>query len=203
MDIPLGEIRHFDVQTSDPETGAAMDATAIDYDVFEEDTDTAILSSETLTKRGAFTGQYRGSINCSTGNGFEIGKWYSVYVDGTVNGISAKAMIMNFRIVPTEISAGVPDVNATYIKDVDALNLALSIAGIIGGAATGTPTTTSMNTDLTGYESGELVGGTVIWTGGTASGQRAEITSYTLTNGVVGYAAITTAPIATDPFVIV
>jgi len=86
---------------------------------------------------------------------------------------------------------------------VAAAKLALSAAGIISGVAEGTPTTTSMDTDLSGFADDELINGAIVWTGGTAAGQRAKITDYANTNGVVSYAAIATAPVATDPFVIV
>lgn len=81
-------------------------------------------------------------------------------------------------------------------------NLFKSAAAIITGSATGTPTTTSMDTDLTGFLDDELINGTVYWTGGTANGQRAKITDYAATNGVITYAAIATAPAASDPFVV-
>lgn len=87
---------------------------------------------------------------------------------------------------------------ATVDTVVDNLNL-----GIIYGATSGVPTTTSTNTDLTGYADSELVGRVIVFTSGTADGQAATITSYTSTSGVVGFAAITTAPAAADTFKIV
>ena len=84
-----------------------------------------------------------------------------------------------------------------------AANLALSAAGIIGGQTSGTPTTTATDTDLTGYADDELIGRVIVFTGGTADGQAATITDYASTNGVVSFAALTTAPVASDTFVIV
>jgi hypothetical protein len=85
-----------------------------------------------------------------------------------------------------------------------AANLALSAAGIIGGIAqAGTLSTTVMTTDLTGYADDELIGRVVIWTGGTAAGQASEIEDYASASGTVTYTAITTAPDASDTFVIV
>ena len=84
-----------------------------------------------------------------------------------------------------------------------AANLALSAAGIIGGTTSGTPTTTATDTDLTGYADDELIGRVIVFTGGTADGQAATITDYASTNGVVSFAALTTAPVASDTFVIV
>ena len=56
---------------------------------------------------------------------------------------------------------------------------------------------------LTGFLDGELVRGVVIWTGGTAAGQRSPITAYAAAGGLVSYDAITTPPANNDPFVIV
>lgn len=83
-----------------------------------------------------------------------------------------------------------------------AANLALSAAGIIGGTTEGTQTTVAVDTDLTGYVTGELVGRVIIFTSGTGDGQAATITAYTSTNGKVEFAALTTAP-STSTFVIV
>lgn len=96
-------------------------------------------------------------------------------------------------------------------SDVEAINnntgaadtLALHLAGVITGSTTGTPTTTSSNTDLTGFADDELIGRVIIFTGGTANGQASDITDYASVSGVVTYTALTTAPAASDTFVIV
>lgn len=82
-------------------------------------------------------------------------------------------------------------------------NLEASALGIITGSATGTHSTTNVQTDLTGYVTSELIGRVIVFTGGTANGQAATITSYNSTNGDVGFAALTTAPVNSDTFVIV
>lgn len=94
---------------------------------------------------------------------------------------------------------------ATVDSNVDAIKVVTDIIGTtqITGVTSGTPTTTSTNTDLTGYVTAELVGRVIIFVGGTADGQAAEILTYTSTNGVVTFAALTTAPAASDSFVIV
>lgn len=88
--------------------------------------------------------------------------------------------------------------------NVTSSNEALSEGVIFGLAQTGTLSTTTMTTDLTGYADDELIGATVVWTGGTAAGQRAEITDYASASGQVSYSAgITTAPVNGDNFKIV
>jgi hypothetical protein len=88
----------------------------------------------------------------------------------------------------------------TVDTNIDNLNLGI----IYGTSVTGTLSTTVSTTDLTGYLDNELIGRVIIWTGGTADGQAAEITGYSATGGTVTYGdGITTAPANTDPFKIV
>jgi hypothetical protein len=73
---------------------------------------------------------------------------------------------------------------------------------ITGSAVTGTLSTTQATTDLTGYVNDELVGRTIVWTGGTANGQAARIYDYISTGGDVRFTTIATAPANADTFVI-
>ena len=74
---------------------------------------------------------------------------------------------------------------------------------ILKGATSGTPTTSSSNTNLTGYADDELIGRTIIFISGTAEGQAGRINDYANTSGVVTYTTLTTAPAASDNFIIV
>lgn len=115
MPIPIDEVCYFDVITSTPSTSAAVDAdSAPTFDVFEEDTDTAILAAQTMTKRTSKTGNYRGTFTASAANGFEAGKWYSVIASGVVGGVTGKCRAMHFRVAPAESQAGVPKSDAAY-----------------------------------------------------------------------------------------
>lgn len=116
MTIPLnGAAVVFDACTHDPSTGAISDAdSAPTFDVFENTTDAEILSGQTMTKRTSKTGDYRGSFSPSTGNGFEVDKYYNVVVTGIVGGVTAKKKEVTFRIVPAESQAGVPKVDLAY-----------------------------------------------------------------------------------------
>ena len=82
-------------------------------------------------------------------------------------------------------------------------NLEASALGIITGATTGTPTTTVINTNITGYLDDELIGRVVVFTGGTAAGQASDITDYAATGGILTVTALATAPAASDTFVVV
>lgn len=83
-------------------------------------------------------------------------------------------------------------------------NLRKSGSGIITGTVSGTPTTTSNESNLTGFANDDLIGRTIVFTGGTANGCAAVITDYASTNGTVSYTSgIATASVANDTFVIV
>ncbi|MDH3375362.1 MAG: hypothetical protein OEQ39_00125 [Gammaproteobacteria bacterium] len=128
-----------------------------------------------------------------TGHGLELNTdgGQALFIDGTV-------LSNNTIDITGTITNGTTNISATAVK------LALSTAGIISGAATGTPTTASMQTDLTGYLDNELNGAAIIFTGGIAAGQRTFIDAYATTNGVITFRdTLATAPVAADQFVIV
>jgi hypothetical protein len=115
MEVPLNEVVYFDAITSNPSTGAVSDADSTPtFAVYEEGTDTAIVTGN-LTKRTSLTGDYRGTYTASAANGFEVGKWYSVVAAATVNSISGKAVVQNFRCVAAETVAGAQVVDVGYV----------------------------------------------------------------------------------------
>ena len=78
------------VTTHDPTTAALTDADADPiYRIYEDLTAVPILSG-TLSKLDdpGTTGFYATLISCTSGNGFELGKNYTVYIEATVNGIT-------------------------------------------------------------------------------------------------------------------
>jgi len=129
----------------------------------------------------------------------------TVEVRGTYKAITNGSSGVTVNLAGAILGGDVADVKVVTdaLTSAGATNLALSAAGIIGGVTSGTPSTVATDTDLTGYVTSELVGRVIIFTGGTANGQAATITAYTSTNGVVGFAALTTAPASSDTFVIV
>jgi hypothetical protein len=146
--IPIDEVVHFDVVTSTPATGAAVDAdSAPTFDVFEEGTDTPILDDQAMTKRTSLTGNYRGSFTASAANGFEAGKWYSVVVSAIVGGVTGKCTAMHFRAAPAETTAGVPQVRASAIAD-GAIAAATLAADTITAAKVAADVTTELQAGL-------------------------------------------------------
>lgn len=121
--VPIDTAATFDVVVHDPDTGSVADAdSAPVYDVFEDITDTPILSAQTMTKRTSKTGNYRGTFTCSAANGFEADKSYNVVVSATKTGsvsasaITAKKVALTFRAGLAVSVAGVPPVDVADWK---------------------------------------------------------------------------------------
>lgn len=95
MNIRLGDTHTVRWTTADPTTGAAANASAQTVNVFEESTDTPIV---TPTPTNVSTGHYRADLVCTAGNGFEAGKVYSVEVEATIGGVACKGVVGWFKV---------------------------------------------------------------------------------------------------------
>jgi len=98
MQPKIGETIVLDLITS-AATGAAADADAVPTcEVFEDDTDVAVLSP-VVVKRTGKAGNYRVSIACTTLGGFDAGKSYNAIVTATIGGVAGcKAMIGRWQV---------------------------------------------------------------------------------------------------------
>jgi len=89
------------------------------------------------------------------------------------------------------------------IAAVDAIVDDLKLGIILGAAVTGTLSTTTITTDLTGYTVNQIVGRSITFTSGPADGESTIITAYAVTNGQISFTgdfALTVAPADTDTF---
>lgn len=86
-DVKIGDNLVFSVCTHDPDTGVLTDADAVPpYRVYEDETSTAILTGNMAKLDDAnTTGCYSEILACTSGNGFEDGKTYTVYIEATVD----------------------------------------------------------------------------------------------------------------------
>lgn len=113
-----------------------------------------------------------------------------------------------FNITATESNGDnlllLPSSTTADVKVVGVPAVLLPTQGVIYGEASGTPTVNSMNTTLTGIADDELIRRSVVFLpGGTAYPQAVRCSDYANTNGVVTFQdALTTAPVAGDPFVV-
>jgi len=83
----LGDTLTFSVTTHDPDTGVLTDAGSVPtYRLYEDETATPILTGDMAKLDDAnTTGFYTEKITCSTANGFEVNKTYTVYIEATVD----------------------------------------------------------------------------------------------------------------------
>lgn len=95
----LGDVIDIDFVVSDPATGEAVDADSTPTIEVYENNGTATMYTPTAAKRDTgTTGQYTTRMTLSSGNGFEVGKYYNVHVLATVGGVVGKAVINQFQI---------------------------------------------------------------------------------------------------------
>lgn len=124
MHVPLGDTYYFCFSTRSFSTGAPTTLAGTPaLSVKEEGNDTVITSGVSVdvdTVTGGVTGLHEASVVATSGNGYEVGKYYTVYIStGTVGGVSVVGEVVgHFRVMPAEdAGAGIPDVNATHIGD--------------------------------------------------------------------------------------
>jgi hypothetical protein len=89
----------FVCNTHDPADGAGIDADGVaTYRVYEDETGTPILTGSMALFDAANTvGFYSEQIQLTAGNGFEVGKHYTIYITATVDSI-AGTMSHNFQV---------------------------------------------------------------------------------------------------------
>jgi hypothetical protein len=90
---------HGSFATFNPNTGANKDADLLpELIVYEEGSITALTTTNTVQK--ITTGRYRWQVNVETSAGFEVGKFYEVWISATVTGtdtVSQVAPVTSFR----------------------------------------------------------------------------------------------------------
>ncbi len=115
MEVPLGDTYYFLFTTRSFSTGAptTLSGTPV-LSVYEENNLTQITAGVAVSADyDSVTGLNECSIVATSGNGYEIGKYYSVVITtGTVGGVSVVGEVVgHFRIMPAEdAGAGIKDV---------------------------------------------------------------------------------------------
>ncbi len=88
-EVIIGQNAVVSICTHNPDTAALADAdVAPSYKVYEEETGTAILTGTMSKPDAGSTGFYTATIACTSGNGFENQKVYSIYITARVAGIT-------------------------------------------------------------------------------------------------------------------
>ena len=116
------------------------------------------------------------------------------------------AVRMGMTGIPAALVGGRMDSSIGAINGVTAaaVNLALTMGTIVVGAATGTPTTTTMaDSTLTETTDNHYNGKILLWTSGALKDQARIITGYNGTSKQFTFDATTEACVATDAFVVI
>lgn len=117
MNVPHGETIYFDAVTHNPATGALQDAdSSPSWKIYPQLGDTPNLTGS-MTKRSGTTGHYKGSFAVETINGFDPGEFFQVVVEATVDGITARSVVMTFRVLAAETATGKTPVDNGAIAD--------------------------------------------------------------------------------------
>lgn len=95
MSVKLDDTLYLHFGTASATTGAATDADTLPVATVEED---GVPLGYSPTVANVATGLYRVTIVCTTANGFEAGKRYSLYVVATVGGITGRDGIAEFVV---------------------------------------------------------------------------------------------------------
>jgi hypothetical protein len=105
--VTLGNNLTFSICTHDPETGILTDADGNPtYRVYENETATPLLTGTmAVLDTGNTTGFYTELIACTTANGFEIGKTYTVYIEAVVDS-NTGGIAYAFTVPATAAAAG-------------------------------------------------------------------------------------------------
>jgi len=147
--VELGDDLTFTVTTHDPDTGVLTDADAVpSYYVYEDETTTAIASgSMAKLDDSNTTGFYAETITCSTGNGYEVGKNYNIYITATVDsdqgGISFGFNVTDVRTtLDTVIASAVVQtavISGSYDYNLTAAQIITEAMELIGKVGVGLP----------------------------------------------------------------
>lgn len=114
-EVEIGSDLVFSICTHNPETGALTwaDADPI-YRVYEDETQDPILTGTMSALDGAnTTGFYVKKITCSSTNGFENDKTYSVYISATVNTFTG-GICYGFKAYTQKTQLGTGAITWTY-----------------------------------------------------------------------------------------
>lgn len=89
-EVEIGDNLTFSANTHSASTGAATDADSVpSYYVYEDETGTSILSGSMAKLDDTnTTGFYTETIVCTSGNGFESGKTYTIYIEAAVSSVT-------------------------------------------------------------------------------------------------------------------
>ena len=172
-EVYIGDNLTFSICTHDPDTGVLTDATSTLYYVYEDENGTDILTG-TLAKLddAATTGFYTETIACTSGNGFEVSKTYTIYIEATVDSDKG-GICYSFK--------------TNALTSAQAAKLAASAGTIVIGTVSHDNTVATPSIfycdDITEATADHYKGRIVIFTSGAVQYQATDIVNYALVAG--------------------
>jgi len=163
-EVDLSKNLTFSICCHDPDTGILTDAdSAPAYRIYEDETATAILTGTMATLDTAnTTGFYTEQIACTTANGFEADKTYTVYIAATVDSDTG-GICYAFRVESPAAGSGAIEWTYTLTNSVGGAAIAdadIWVTSDIGG----TSVIASGKTNQSGVVTFYLDAGTVyVW----------------------------------------
>lgn len=155
-------------------------------------------AARTLTSAANFNNLSQADIRTAVGMA-------TANLDTQLTAIKADTGTAIPALLPAALVGGRMDANMSAVAGsaTAATNLSESALGIVPGECEGTPTTSVIQTDLAEATDDHYIGRVIVFTSGAAAGEASNITDYVGSTGTVTIAPVTTAPSATDKFVIV
>jgi len=200
-EVYLGDTLTFSVCTHDPDTGVLTDASAVpDYWIYEDETGVSINTStpneDVMAKLddAHTTGLYTETITCSTANGYEVGKTYTVYIEATVDGDKG-GICYAFKVNP---------MTSAIIAKLS-LSANTIVVGTVSHDVTAATTTIFYSNDITTAAADHYNGRYVFFTSGTLQNQMTDITDYEVEAGEGKFTvtALTSIPADNVTFIVI
>ncbi len=199
--INLEDTIYIDFTTRAFATGipALLDGSPV-LSVLEENNATPITDGVSVSvSRASVVGLNMATVVAEAGNGYELGKSYSLYIStGTVGGVS----VVGEKVGEFVIGGWVCDVTAFAGNATSAINARQGFLGVIVDTCKSGSTATTIETNLTEASDNHYNNRLLTFVDGNLIGQSKTITDYNGTSKAFTVPAFTEAPADTDAFVI-
>lgn len=205
-EVEIGANLIFSICCHDPDTGILTDADALpSYRIYEDETATPILTG-TMAKLDDVntTGFYTETIACTSGNGFENGKTYTIYIEATVDADTG-GMAYGFKAYDRRKADAEAISGSTTAADRLEASAETIVTGTVSHDNTAATTTVFYSDDIIEATADHFNGRIVIFVSGDLQYQATAIEDYELVSGEGKFTvtALTEVPADNVQFIIV
>ena len=210
-EVEIGNNLVFSICCHDPDTGVLTDPDAAPvYWIYEDETGVSINAStpgsDVMAKLddANTTGFYTELVACTSGNGYENGKTYTVYIEAIVGGDTG-GICYGFKAYDLRLSDAVKISGSSDAADRLEASAETIVKGTVSHDNTAASTTVFYSHDITEATADHFNGRIVIFTSGDLIYQATDITDYELDTGEGKFTVtvLTEAPADNVTFVIV